>query len=215
MTTLSRGSTMARRQLLSAVVAAAGLFMHAAHADDQYDRRHREERYRSPHWVYDDRYHHGRYYPAPGYVVMGLPQGYLSIAYGGGHYYYHGGVWFSVAAGGYVVVHPPLGIVVPVLPPAYDTVWVAGVPYYYANQTYYTAAPGGYVVTAPPAEAQVAPPPAPAPSAAPSAAEPAPGAGAGAWYYCDSAKAFYPYVSDCKEGWRAVSPTPPGVPPTR
>jgi hypothetical protein len=29
------------------------------------------------------------------------------------------------------------------------------------------------------------------------------------WYYCDSAKAYYPYVAQCPEGWRAVSPTPP------
>jgi hypothetical protein len=27
------------------------------------------------------------------------------------------------------------------------------------------------------------------------------------WYYCDSAQAYYPYVAQCPEGWRAVTPT--------
>ena len=30
------------------------------------------------------------------------------------------------------------------------------------------------------------------------------------WYYCPSAKAYYPYVSQCPEPWVPVSPTPPG-----
>jgi len=29
------------------------------------------------------------------------------------------------------------------------------------------------------------------------------------WYYCDSARGYYPYVTRCPEGWRPVSPTPP------
>jgi hypothetical protein len=29
------------------------------------------------------------------------------------------------------------------------------------------------------------------------------------WYYCDSAQAYYPYIAQCPEGWRAVPPTPP------
>ncbi|MFT4048199.1 MAG: OmpA family protein, partial [Solimonas sp.] len=29
------------------------------------------------------------------------------------------------------------------------------------------------------------------------------------WYYCDSAKAYYPYVQQCPEGWRAVPANPP------
>ncbi|MFI4941143.1 MAG: hypothetical protein ACHP7O_12485, partial [Burkholderiales bacterium] len=30
------------------------------------------------------------------------------------------------------------------------------------------------------------------------------------WYYCDSAKGYYPYVKQCPEAWRAVPATPPG-----
>jgi hypothetical protein len=30
------------------------------------------------------------------------------------------------------------------------------------------------------------------------------------WYYCSSAKGYYPYVKDCPGGWQKVSPTPPG-----
>jgi hypothetical protein len=28
------------------------------------------------------------------------------------------------------------------------------------------------------------------------------------WYYCDQAKAYYPYVKDCPGGWRKVLPQP-------
>ncbi len=28
------------------------------------------------------------------------------------------------------------------------------------------------------------------------------------WYYCDSAQAYYPYVQQCYEGWRAVPALP-------
>lgn len=28
------------------------------------------------------------------------------------------------------------------------------------------------------------------------------------WYYCGSAKAFYPYVATCPEGWKAETPNP-------
>jgi hypothetical protein len=28
------------------------------------------------------------------------------------------------------------------------------------------------------------------------------------WYYCEHPKGYYPYVSQCPSGWRAVSPTP-------
>lgn len=32
------------------------------------------------------------------------------------------------------------------------------------------------------------------------------------WYYCESAKSYYPYVPSCPEGWKMVPATPPGVP---
>ncbi len=31
------------------------------------------------------------------------------------------------------------------------------------------------------------------------------------WFYCDSAKGYYPYVPQCPEPWRAVPATPPGA----
>lgn len=203
-------------QLLFACIAVAGFSNGAAYADERgrrgghETREHRHDaRYRSPHWVYDNRYHHGRYYPALGYAVPVLPDGYLSLTFGGGRLFFHGGVWFRAGPGGYVVVRPPFGVVVPVLPPEYDSVWIGGAPYYYANDTYYAAAPGGFVVVAPPADAPAAPAqPAPATGAA---QQPAPGT----WYYCDSTKAYYPYVTECKEGWRPVPATPPGVAPAR
>ena len=32
------------------------------------------------------------------------------------------------------------------------------------------------------------------------------------WYYCASAKGYYPYVSSCPEAWQKVPTTPPGAP---
>jgi hypothetical protein len=43
-----------------------------------------------------------------------------------------------------------------------------------------------------------------APSAVASSAPPP----AQYWYYCDSARGYYPYVPDCPSGWRPVPATP-------
>lgn len=70
--------------------------------------------------------------------------------------------------------------------------WVittAGLWYLYSQPVY--PYPSPYV---PPA-AVVVPPTGPAPTAY--------------WYYCASAKTYYPYVVSCPEGWRAVPATPP------
>jgi hypothetical protein len=32
------------------------------------------------------------------------------------------------------------------------------------------------------------------------------------WYYCNSARNYYPYVSACPEGWQTVPATPPDAP---
>jgi hypothetical protein len=36
------------------------------------------------------------------------------------------------------------------------------------------------------------------------------GSTASNWYYCDSSKAYYPYVNRCPEGWRTVPVVPTG-----
>jgi hypothetical protein len=171
------------------------------------------DRFSTPHWVFDGRFHHNHYYPSVGYSLSVLPGGALTLTFRGGRFFFNAGVWFQPAGAGYVVVRPPLGIVVPVLPPAYTTIWAAGAPYYYANDVYYVEAPGGYVVAAPPAEANISrapasPAPPPGPQATPTPGAPAT-AGPGTWYYCESAKGYYPYVSQCKEDWKVVPATPP------
>jgi hypothetical protein len=184
---------------LTLLLAAATLAASTAYAQP---RGHREP-YRTDHWVFDDRFHHNHYYPAPGYAVRTLPPGHLVIARGPNRFYYHAGVWWRPGPAGFVVVHPPIGLVIPVLPPAYTTVWIGGAPYYYADDVYYAAAPGGYAVAQPPmdATAQTAPPAAaPAPGGAPTG---------GNWYYCESSKTYYPYAQSCPEGWRSVPATPP------
>ncbi len=73
---------------------------------------------------------------------------------------------------------------------------VAGLWYFYPQRVY--PYPDPYtppVVIVPPAQ--------PAPSAAPPAQY---------WYYCDAAKAYYPYVPSCPGGWRMVPATPSDTP---
>jgi hypothetical protein len=200
--------------MAAALITAAPFFAAPAHAQERHDRReHERERYHTPHWVLDERFHHNHYYPSVGYSVSVLPTGNISITFRSGRYFFHSGVWYRPVGPGYVVVRPPVGIVLPVLPTGYTTVWVGGAPYYYANDIYYAQTPGGYAVAAPPMEAAVAPAQTPPPVAPPPQAGAAPGpssqSASGSWYYCESAKAYYPYVSACKEGWRTVPASPP------
>ncbi len=69
-------------------------------------------------------------------------------------------------------------------------------PYDYPAYPYPYVYPYGYA-------APVAP--APAPSAVPQYTQAAPSM----WYYCQSAKAYYPYVSSCPEAWQQVPAKPP------
>jgi len=164
----------------------------SAYAADDRRFEHERPHYATPHWVYDDRFHHNRYYPARGYVVDALPPGNVAIGFRGAQFWFHSGVWYQRSGPRYIVVQPPVGVIVPVLPPGYTVIYSGGVPYYYADDAYYMQQPAGYEVVAPPPVA-----------AAPAAPAPA------TWYYCDSAKAYYPYVNQCPEGWKSVPATPP------
>jgi hypothetical protein len=192
-------SRLARAILFSAAALSCTL---AQAQERRIVREHERAHFATPHWVYDDRFHHNHYYPAVGYAVEALPPGNLAVAFRGGNFWFHSGVWYQRAGPRFVVVRPPLGVIVPVLPPAYSVVYYGGLPYYYANDVYYTQQPTGYEV--------VAPPEAPAVAQAPSAPS---GQAPGTWYYCDSAKGYYPYVSQCPEGWRSVPASPPPAAP--
>jgi len=187
----------------AAFLAAAALStIPAAYAQprQEHAREHERERFRTEHWVYDDRFHHNRYYPALGYAITALPPGNIAVRFRGGEFWFHSGVWYQHAGPRYVVIRPPIGVIAPALPPGYSVVYYGGVPYYYANDTYYVQEPTGYEV--------VAPPEAPAVPQAPAAAQPTQAPG-GVWYYCDSAKTYYPYVQQCAEGWKTVPASPP------
>jgi len=81
---------------------------------------------------------------------------------------------------------------------------VAGAWYFYPVPVY--PYPDPYqppvVVVQPSAPVITQPPPAPSEMPAP----------VQYWYYCESAKAYYPYVPSCPSGWKAVPATPPGAP---
>lgn len=122
--------------------------------------------------VLDQRYNHGRYYPAVGTVRSTLPGEYRPYFRGRDRYYFNGGVWYAPRGPGFVVVYPPPGLVISVLPPYYSTVWFGGNPYYYADNVYYTWRPdeNGYAVVDPPDNADApSPPPAGTAQGAPDA----------------------------------------------
>ena len=147
-----------------AAVTAALLCLASASTAMAQDRHERgrsshDDGFRSPNLRFDSRYHHNHYYPSRGFVTPGLPTGSISIGFGGGSFFFQGGVWFRPTGGRFVVVMPPIGITVPLLPPSYAPLWIDSTRYYYANGVYYTAArEGGYVVVAPPQGADTAQP---------------------------------------------------------
>lgn len=205
------------------VLAATFIAAPATAQERRYSRDYERDRarFQSQHWRWDNRYNHNHYYPSVGYAVPVLPAGHLAINYRGGRYFYQSGVWFHYNSGRYMVVRPPRGLVVPALPAGYVTVWVGRVPYYYANEVYYTDSPNGYAVADAPGEVQwqeqaqqqpqIQATPQPQYSAGAAQGDPAQPA-PGVWYYCDSVRAYYPYVQSCAEAWRAVPATPPPSP---
>jgi len=64
----------------------------AAHAQHHELAR---ERFHTPHWVFDDRFHPDHFYPALGYSVAVLPAGNVAVHFGGGRFWFHSGVWFQ------------------------------------------------------------------------------------------------------------------------
>ena len=89
--------------------------------------------------------------------------------------------------------------------------WIVGGVYYWYPRAVYPYpdpfVPPVYVEQPPPALAvpQQMPPAPPAPQAPAQAT-------AGTWYYCDSARSYYPYVAECPGGWRPVPATPNAAP---
>jgi hypothetical protein len=147
----------------SLALSLAGAATSFADEHDRGDRGRRE--------VFDDRYHHGRYYPPRGQVVRALPPGYRAFYHEGHPFFFVGGVWYAPGPAGFIVTLPPAGLVVSVLPPFATTVWLGGRPYYYADDVYYQWTPGvnSYEVVAPPpgADQPGGPPPSAPPSAGP------------------------------------------------
>ena len=71
---------------------------------------------------------------------------------------------------------------------------------------YYYPYPGYDFPVTPPSQVVAPPPPAAGGPPAPGSAPPA------SWFYCDSAKTYFPYVQNCPEPWRIVPAAPPGPP---
>jgi len=90
--------------------------------------------------------------------------------------------------------------------------WIVGGVYYWYDRPVYPYpdpyVPPAVVVQQQPVMIEQAPPQMPPPSAPPSQPAQTPAQAAGTWYYCDSAKSYYPYIATCPGGWRAVAATP-------
>lgn len=79
-----------------------------------------------------------------------------------------------------------------------------GPSYYYGPPVYYGVPPAYYY--GPPAVAAPASPPVYVERDEEAAPAPAPEPRATWWYWCDSARGYYPYVKECPGGWRRVPP---------
>jgi hypothetical protein len=88
----------------------------------------------------------------------------------------------------------------------YHRPWYGPAPYYYPPPYYYGPSyyPPVVIERAPPVYVERDPQPvAPAPSMSPPPPPPS------TWYYCASANGYYPYVTECPEGWQSVAAQPP------
>ena len=141
----------------STLIMALALSSSALADRDRSHDRHDGNRPPSNGRVYDNRYHHDRYYLPRGHVVDIVPRAAITVHFGHTPYYFHDGMWYRPYGARFSVVAPPFGLVVPVLPPFYTTIWVRGRPYYYADDVYYVWRPEdrGYVVTRPPDDEEV------------------------------------------------------------
>jgi len=66
-----------------------------------------------------------------------VPQGSISITFGGNPYYYFGGSFYQPYNGYYRPVFPPVGIHVGMLPPGYIPILGGPGPYYFGNGAFY------------------------------------------------------------------------------
>ena len=85
---------------------------------------------------------------------------------------------------------------------------VAGVWYFYPSPVY--PYPDPYT---PPVTVINQQPPVVVAPQAPAPTQPQSPPPAQSWYYCDSAKGYYPYVPSCPEAWRSVPAQPPQTAP--
>lgn len=91
---------------------------------------------------------------------------------------------------------------------------VGGYPYFYQQPVYpYPEQYQPPVVMVEPQSQVVVAPQAMDPAMAPQGAlQGAPQPAPQTWHFCDASQTYYPYVSSCEGGWRAVPATPPGAP---
>jgi len=78
--------------------------------------------------------------------------------------------------------------------------------YYYGPPAYYAAPPAYYYDYAPPVVAAPSSPPVYVEREDPAPAAPQAQAPAVWWYWCASARGYYPYVKECPSGWQRVPP---------
>jgi hypothetical protein len=93
-----------------------------------------------------------------------------------------GAGWWGLSLGLGLGIDPALAYPYYAYPPVY---YYDGTPAVVVDPSVLPAAPPAMMVVPPPSSAS-----------------------ASTWYYCDSARAFYPYVTQCPEPWRMVPSTP-------
>lgn len=130
-------------------------------------------------------------------LALGLGASGAAVAGGGHHGGAHVGVGVYVGPGWWGP-HPYWG-------PGPYYYYPYAAPYYYPPGPYYYP-PAVVAPSQPPVYVERDQQPAPSTPPAPSTQPPQ---SSQSWFYCPSARAYYPYVKECPEGWQRVAPQPP------
>lgn len=99
-------------------------------------------------------------YPRRARIVRHLPYGYTPFIYGGVHFYFYAGTYYTAHDSGYAVILPPVGFRIVTIPPGYYRFMLGPRVYFYHTGVYYVKVNVGtaqetYEVVTPPVGATI------------------------------------------------------------
>lgn len=146
--------------LLSSISLSASTFAASDRGRDSHHARDRHttttQRHRENHHYQYGRWAHSPAFVRPHYgqIEHRIPSQHIVVRFRNHPYYYHGGLFYDLNRGSYIIVNAPVGALVPSLPLGYLSFGVGPGRYFYFGGTYYVQSGQQYEVVAPPPQAQ-------------------------------------------------------------